>query len=632
MAGSANLTKIDSNVTGLRFAEELSLCVLPASPEWVPLEPNSYDSFGGEITTVARNPINSGRQRQKGVVVDLDASGGFQQDVTQDNLQEIMQGFMFADLRRKNDVGAGRSNKRPGNTGEFEDYLITDISASDEITVDSRVAVSAVVVAAGTLYSVDDIVEVTDANATVLARFRVSGETGGLVDTVDLVDPATIVGGFKPLEGRTDTDTSAGAVTTALTGGGDDALTLTLTYGDGLTWTVGDMLFLTGNNAAANDGLKTVLSVAGGNVITTNETLTVDASPAAAATMTTVGLSAVAGDIDVTVSGNIGTLTSGTMEFDTFGLVPGEFIFIGGDLAAERFTNVDGDGNEVNNGWARIFSVSTNAIVLDKTQFNMTAEASTTETIKIFMGRVLKNEAEPIDQVRRTYNLERELGAPDPTQPAQIQSEYLVGSVANELTLTLNTSDKILADLSYMSTNNEQRTAATGLKAGTRPALISGDAMNTSNDFSRLKMSILDPLDSSPTALFAFVTDFTISVNNNLSPNKAISVLGAFEVTAGQFNVEGNLTAYFADIAAVAAVRANEDITLDFAIVKGTTGNKEGLVVDIPLIALGDGRLNVEQDAPITLPLDMPAAADRNFNHTLLMSYFDFLPDLADTA
>ena len=301
-------------------------------------------------------------------------------------------------------------------------------------------------------------------------------------------------------------------------------------------------------------------------------------------------------------------------------------------MAAERFTNVNGDGDEVNNGWARIKVVGTTTLTLDKTQETMTTEASTTETVQLFFGRVLKNEADPALQVRRTYQLERELGAPDPLFPAQIQGEYLVGSVPSELAYTMNTADKILTDLSFVSTNNEQVTGATGLKAGTRPALVSGDALNTSNDFSRLKMSILDPVDSNPTALFAFVTDFTISVNNNLTPNKAISVLGAFEVTAGQFNVEGNLTAYFADVTAVASVKNNDDITLDFAVVKGSTGLKKGIAVDIPLIALGDGRLNVEQDSPITLPLDLPAAADRVFNHTLLQVYFDHLPDIADTA
>jgi hypothetical protein len=455
----------------------------------------------------------------------------------------------------------------------------------------------------------------------------VTGETAGVVDTVAL----TFSGFTGGREGRTDTDTGVGAATTVITGSGDAGLTLTLTYGDGISWQAGDLIQMLGNDDAANNGICDVSSVTD-NLVTVSQTLTLDATPNAAATITTIGFEAGAGDIDVDAASTLPALTSTTADFTTMGLVIGEWIFVGGDAALEAFTATDASSNSVNNGWCRIHSIAANRLEFDKTSFTMQTEASTSETIRLYLGRVLKNEADPTLQVRRTYQLERTLGTPDDGLPNEIQAEYVEGWTPNEFTINYATADKITVSLSGVATDVSTVTGPAALKAGSRPALVSGDAFNTSNDISRLKLSVLDRLSSSnPSALFAFLTEFSVNINNNITPNKAISVLGAFDVTAGQFNVEGSMEAYFADITAVASIRNNDDITLDVAMVKGAAGSKSGVLVDVPLITLGDGRLDVTQDEAITLPLDIPAGADRVFDHTLLMMFFDHLPNRADT-
>lgn len=505
--------KIDSNVTGLRFAEETSIKQLPGSPVWHPLEPNGYNDFGGQLSTITRNPINPGRQRKKGVITDLDASGGFGTDLTQTGLTRLLQGFFFADLREK------------ASTAPM--------------------------------------------NGTAIPITNVDG-------TGDAYDAASGLAVFDP----------------------------------------GQLIFASGFGNSGNNGLKVVATASATSVAVTG-TLT-DETPPAGAKLQAVGYQLPAGEADINISFGFPRLVrsgGGAVDFTDWGLVPGEWLFIGGDTTTHRFSSA------ANNGFARVRRVEAEFIEFDKTAGTMTAETGTSVELRVFLGNVLKNEKNPALIKRRSYQLERTLGFDTDGE----MSEYLVGAVPNELSLQIRQADKVTVDLSFIATDNEQRDGDTGPKSGTRPDLAESPAFNTSSDFSRIKMHVAAAGVSNPNPLFAFLTELTLTINNNVQPNKAVAVLGAFDVSAGTFEVAGNVTAYFANIAAVQAVRNNSDVSLDFALVK----NNSGMVWDIPLIALGEGRLNVEQDQPITLPLSMDAA-EAEAGHTLLFNEFPYLPNAAD--
>lgn len=512
----ALLNKIDSNVTGLRYAEEESYRVLPTTPDWIPLEPNAYPDFGGQVTTVARNPINPSRQRSKGVVVDLEAGAAYESDITQTNLQDLLQGFFFADLRRKPEYGDGSG-------------VITAVATTD--------------------------------------------------------------------------DSYAGT-------------------GINTNFVAGDLIFASGFTNAGNNGLKLVSSVSSGKVIVSTN-LVDEASPPAAAKIVAVGYQAATGDIDVDMSGSLPALTSTTLDFTTLGLIPGEWIYIGGDAAGVKFTTA------ANNGFARVRTIAANRLTLDKTELTMVTEANTTATIQLFFGRVLKNETGSLIK-RRSYQFERTLGAPDTDNPSDVQAEYITGCVANELEISIPTASKAMMTLNFLGAQHEVQDATTGVKTGNRPDLVEADAFNTSSDVARIKLAAVSSTDAAPTPLVAYVTELTLSINNNASTNKAVGVLGAFEVTAGTFEVGGEMTAYFAEVSAIEAVQNNSDITMDMHLVKANAG----ISIDMPMIALGDGKANVEQDQPITLPLSMEAATgaklDTNLNHTMLMVFWDYLPDAAE--
>ena len=506
------MNKQDSNLTSLRFAEEESpKTMADENQPWYALEPNSYGDFGGQLSSVARNPINARRQRRKGTLTDMDVTGNFNQDLTINNLTRLLQGFFFADAREK-------------------------------------------------------------------------ATTAPLNGTADVVTSVT---------------------------GSTHKFNFT-SYAD--TFVAGDLVKSSGFGVAANNGTFLVAS-ADSNDITTSAGLADEASPPAAAMVETVGFQLGSGTSAITLNGNLARLTDSAKDMTTLGLIVGEWIYLGADDNAQRFAN--------NGGFARVSAIATGYLEFDKTSWDAEAEAGTGKTIRIWLGLVLKNEGDPTLIKRRTYQLERYLGTNDSDQPL---AEYLTGMVANELTINIAQADKITMDLTFVGLDHEILSGDTALKsAGNEVAAPGEEALNTSNDFSRIMIGGVSTLDSYVAPWFAFVTDMTLTVNNNVSPLKAIGVFGGFDLATGTFEVGGSAEAYFSDIAGLNAVRAFQDVTLDFAVVKRNTG----ILWDIPLLSFGDGRLNVEQDQAIKMPLEN-SAAESAYGHTLLMQRFAYLPSVAE--
>lgn len=506
--------KIDSNITGLAFAEETALKTLPVTPVWYGLEPNSYSDFGGELSTVARASIDPSRQNKKGTITDLDASGGFNIDFTKSNLTRLLQGFFFADAREL-------PNTKPLNGSEI---VVTGAAASTK----------------------------TYAAAAGLGVFA-----------------------------------------------------------------AGQIVLASGFSNAGNNGIKTVASSTAGTVVV-NETLIDEASPPAGAKLETVGFEFATGDINLAVVSGIPSIVATAADFTTLpGLTVGAWVFIGGDNATNAFAN--------NVGFARIKSIAAKAISFDDTTFSPVNETGTAKKIRIFAGTMLRNEKNPALIKRRSYNIERQLGS----GPTSTQAEYLEGAVANEFTLNIPQADKLNADLSFVACDNTHKSGEAGdeIKSGTRVSALGEDAFNTSSDIYRIKMSVIDPASSNPSALFGYVSEATVSINNNVTPNKAVGILGAFDTSAGNFEVGGSITAYFTTVSAVRAVRNNADVGLS---VIGASSNA-GFVFDIPLLGLGGGRLNVEKDAPITVPLE-PTGAENANGYTMFYEAFSYLPNVAMPA
>lgn len=511
--------KIDSNVTGGFICQESTLGVLPAASSqiWYTLEPNSWADFGGKLSTVARSPINDGRKMYKGAVTGLEASGGFQSDLTLRNLTWLMQGFTFATAREA-------PKTRPLNS---VGVAITSVATTD-----------------------------------------------------DSFNAASGLDAFK---------------------------TNMLVKASGFT-------------NSANNGVHVVTTgnVAAKLIVSTN--LTLEASPPAAAKLIAVGYQYPATDLALTLNGTEVLLTSATIAPSVLGVAVGQWVFIG-DASASAYRY---DNNSPFFARVKAINNTTRVITLDRPTITPVADAGTGKTVRLFFGTSVYDEPLAANIVRRSYTIERTLGS----DAVGVQSEYVSGAVPNEVTFNIDTAAKITTDLSFVATNYDTRTGTEGpLKAVADTTLVAAlgeDAINTTSHVYSQRVSLYGDATPAMTPLVGYCSNAKITVKNNVKAANAIGVLGAFDVTAGEFSVDGSVEAYFGSVAALESVRNYDTVAYDLIL----TSSNAGIVIDLPKVGLGNGQLNVSANEAVKLPLDTGAFVSTE-GYTFGMTAFEYLPNAA---
>lgn len=506
------------NLTGLYFAEETSLRTLPVTPIWYEREPNSWADFGGEYSLTTRAPITHDRQRRKGAITDVEPSGGWNEDLTANNMPRLMQGFLFANAREK-------ASTQPLNSAAIP---ITGVTATDD-----RYAASA-----------------------------------------------------------------------------------------GLTvFLAGHLVFASGFTNAANNGLKTV-STSNTAYIGVSEALT-DETPGSGAKLQAVGFQFGSATVALDVSADNLKMTSSTTDLTTLGLNVGEWIVVGGDTTATQFA-ASGDNAPF---YARISAIAAGSLTFDKTTGVQVDAAGTGKTIQIFFpNRVIRNEEDCTLIKMKSYQLERQYGC----GAGQVEAEYVIGAIPNEMTINIPTPGadaKVNIDLAFVGMEVAYRDKVTGVKTGTRTASLNEGFFGTSLNVYQNKLAIVDPATLNPTALVAYLSEATITINNNVSGVKAIGSFGNAGTNVGMFDVGASTTGWWNGVAVPLAVRNSTDATWHTILTK----QGSAVVFDMPLVSLGNGRAAVEANAPVTIPLDV-SAAKGGAGYTLMVCFFPYIPSAVQAA
>lgn len=382
----------------------------------------------------------------------------------------------------------------------------------------------------------------------------------------------------------------------------------TLVYGRGFT-------------NSANNGLK---KLAGTSITTEIKTpgLVAEASPPSdpPVSLEVCGVEGAAGDFEIDANGDLITTV---LDMTTLSLNVGQFMWIGGAVAANQFFE-QGD-TDTNYGMVRIVSIAANLIVLEKKRATFvlddgtdTGSGGTPLDIRIFFGRFLKNVAvDNAKYLEQSYHFEaayQDLA----TGPADAY-EYAKGNFANSLQLNFPLTDKATMTIGFIGTDTEVPTTSrkTGASAGTQP--LQTAAYNTSSDFARLRVTEADE-----TGLSTDIKSLTVTLNNNVTPEKVLDTLGAKFMNAGNFEVDIEMQLLFSEILVVSAIRNNTTSTMEVAI----RNDDGGFILDLPSMVIGGGGKEFPINESVLINVTTQAFEDSTQGDSLGITMFPFLPDV----
>lgn len=396
-----------------------------------------------------------------------------------------------------------------------------------------------------------------------------------------------------------------------------DADSYTVTAGSVLV--AGTLVYGRGFTNATNNGLKLVNGTPSATDIPVSTALVTETAPASA-TVEVAGFklpaSADPNDIDVTVSSNQVTIVVNTGGFSF--LSAGLDIQAGSGVyfAPTGTAGIDSFANAANSGYARVVSVTASTLVMDKTSQQWIAESIAT-SVDMFTGRFVRNVAtDATDFLERSFQFE--ITYPNlANSPAGPEYEYSKGNYCNSLAFNLPLTDKATVSPAFIGTDTDVPTTTRKTEAATPRVPTRTASFNTTQDCARLRVTQLDET--------GITTDFkslTLTLANNVSPEKVLCSLGARFMNYGNFEVNAEVQVLFTDSAVASAIRNNTTVALDFIL-----KNDDGAIhVDIPSLTLGGGGKDFPVNETVLINLTGQSFADPTLNTSIGITVFPFIP------
>lgn len=303
-------------------------------------------------------------------------------------------------------------------------------------------------------------------------------------------------------------------------------------------------------------------------------------------------------------------------DLTTLGLSVGQSLRVGSDV------NAFGNGQLV----GRITAIAANTITLDKIE-NLGSGTlngggnETAATVDLLYGPYVRNvSVSDSDFIERSFQFE--LVYDDLQNPAGTgdEYEYAIGNLCNELTLNLNGQDKGTMSFSFIGLNSDDITTTRKGNTANTVQAVQKAPFNTSSDFARLNL-----WDTSESDLGTCFKTLTLTLGNEVSPEKCLGTLGALFMNTGNFSVALEAELLFTDSQLAQSVKDNATVTFDVLM-----RNDDGAIhLDIPSLTLGGGARSFPVNETIRISVTGTAFEDATLNTSLGFTEYPYFPAVA---
>jgi len=391
------------------------------------------------------------------------------------------------------------------------------------------------------------------------------------------------------------------------------------------------LLFAKGYTNAANNGIHALnVDMAATDTTAQVGTTLVAETPPTNATLEIAGMRT--DDIALTIDGGLvtGSATSSDVDFTTIGLTVGQEICFGSPTTATGAAQNAPTITTAQAVYARLLTIAAGSITFDKVvaaEAGITITAGTSsgsETVDLMFGRMARNvpvtsDADDARYLERTYQFEAVY--PDLGGVGTDEYEYAIANFVNEYVFNIPLTEKATLGVNFIGTNSDDITGSRKTGPSVASAVLRKTAFGTGSNIVSISTDVVSAVSD------VCFKSLTLSILNNVSPEKCLGTLGAVFVNAGLFeaNLEGQML--FTNKSIVNAIKNNTTVTFQ-AILRNGDGS---ICIDMPELTLGGGGREYPVDQSVLINITGESFTSNTFGYDIGFSHFAAVPGIIDS-